>query len=84
MAYLAFKLTVHDLFADNTQSDVQALGANSTIEDSFTAVSADGGEQVVTVTITGVDDAEVLTGVSNGTLTEDTERFLLLLEPFCY
>jgi len=38
--------------ADNTKDAVQALGANSTIEDSFTAVSADGSEQVVTVTIT--------------------------------
>ena len=62
--------------ADNTQSAIQALGANSTIEDSFTAVSADGSEQVVTVTITGVDDAEVLTGVSNGTVIEDTGETL--------
>ena len=55
--------------ADNTQDAVQALSANSTVEDSFTAVSSDGSEQVVTVTITGVDDAEVLTGISNGTVT---------------
>ena len=62
--------------ADNTQIAVQSLGANSTIEDSFTAVSADGSEQVVTVTITGVDDAEVLTGISSGTVTEDTGETL--------
>ena len=62
--------------ADNTQVAVQSLGANSTIEDSFTAVSADGSEQVVTVTITGVDDAEVLTGISSGTVTEDTGETL--------
>ena len=62
--------------ADNTQSTVQALGANSTIEDSFTAVSADGSEQIVTVTITGVDDAEVLTGISTGIVIEDTGETL--------
>ena len=62
--------------ADNTQGAIQALGAGSIIEDSFTAVSADGSEQVVTVTITGVDDAEVLTGVSNGTVIEDTGETL--------
>ena len=62
--------------ADNTQDAVQALGAGSIIEDSFTAVSAGGNEQVVTVTITGVDDVEVLSGISNGTVTEDTEETL--------
>lgn len=62
--------------ADNTNSAVQNLGSNSSIEDSFTAISADGTEQVVTVTITGVDDPEIITGVFNGTVTEDTGETL--------
>ena len=62
--------------ADNTNSAVQNLGSNSSMEDSFTAISADGTEQVVTVTITGVDDPEIITGVFNGTVTEDTGETL--------
>ncbi len=62
--------------ADNTQNVIQALGSNSTVDDSFTAVSADGAEQIVTVTITGVDDAEVITGTTSGTVTEDDGEIL--------
>ena len=62
--------------ADNTQDAIQALAANSIIEDSFTAVSADSNEQVITVTITGIDDVEVLSGISTGSVTEDTGETL--------
>ena len=58
--------------ADNTNSAIQNISFNSSIEDSFTAVSADGTEQIVTVTITGIDDPEIITGVFSGTVTEDT------------
>ena len=62
--------------ADNTQGVVQALGTTSTVEDTFTAISADGNEQIIKIIITGVDDAEVLGGVSTGSITEDTGEIL--------
>ena len=61
---------------DNTQLAVQSLGTTSNVEDSFTAISADGNEQVIKVTITGVDDVEVLGGVSTANVTEDTGETL--------
>ena len=42
--------------ADTTQAAIQALGAGETLTDSFTATTADGTSQLVTVTITGVND----------------------------
>jgi VCBS repeat-containing protein len=52
---------------DNANATVQSLSAGQTLADSFTAVSADGSTQVVTITITGADDgAGGSTG--NGTL----------------
>ena len=42
--------------ASNSNSTIQALGAGDAITDTFTAVSADGTTQVVTVTITGAND----------------------------
>ncbi|MCF2873045.1 FG-GAP-like repeat-containing protein, partial [Octadecabacter sp. G9-8] len=43
--------------ADNTQAAIQALGEGETLTDSFTVLSADGTEETVTVTITGVSGA---------------------------
>ena len=57
--------------ANNAQSAIQALGAGQTLTDSFTAVTADGTTQTVTVTITGAFDAAVVGGVSTGSVTED-------------
>ena len=46
--------------ANNGQSAIQHLGAGQTITDGFTAVSSDGSSsQVVTVTISGTNDAPV-------------------------
>ena len=47
---------------DNNNAAVQALNAGDTLTDSFTATTADGTAQVVTVTITGTNDAAVITG----------------------
>jgi VCBS repeat-containing protein len=58
--------------ADNTQAGIQALGLGATLSDSFTAVTADGTTQVVTVTITGVNDGAVIAGTNTGGVTEDT------------
>jgi VCBS repeat-containing protein len=44
---------------DNDNAAVQALGAGATLNDTFTALTADGTAQVVTVTIHGEDDAAV-------------------------
>jgi VCBS repeat-containing protein len=52
--------TAHDEFA-----------AGKTYTDSFTATSADGTAKVVTVTITGTNDAAVIGGVSTASLIED-------------
>ncbi len=45
---------------DNTNAAVQALDGAATLTDAFTAVSADGTTQLVTVTINGVNDAPTL------------------------
>ena len=56
---------------DNANATVQALNTSSTpLTDSFTVKSADGTEQVVTVTINGSNDAAVISGTSTGTLLE--------------
>src|SRR3990167_4297708 len=62
--------------ADTTQSAIQALGLGDTLTDSFTAVTADGSTQVVTVTITGTNDAAVIAGDTTGDVTEDAAATL--------
>ena len=57
--------------ADNTQATLQALGAGDTLEDIITVSSADGTQQDVTITITGVNDEAVIGGTTTGTVTED-------------
>uniref|UniRef100_UPI003A94C77F tandem-95 repeat protein n=1 Tax=Marinobacter sp. TaxID=50741 RepID=UPI003A94C77F len=47
---------------DNTNATVQALSEGETLTDSFTATSADGSTQVVSVTIIGKDDKALITG----------------------
>jgi VCBS repeat-containing protein len=42
---------------DNTRPAVQALAAGAKVTDTFTAVTADGVAQLVTITVTGVNDA---------------------------
>ncbi|MEZ0469018.1 hypothetical protein C6W91_21050 [Phaeobacter sp. SYSU ZJ3003] len=62
--------------ADNTQAAIQELGAADELTDSFTAVTADGTEQVVTVKITGVNDIAVIGGDATGSVTEDAAATL--------
>ena len=50
---------------------VQALSEGETLTDSFTATSADGSTQVVSVTITGKDDAASLGGDTSAAVSED-------------
>ncbi len=49
---------------------MQALNGTATLTDSFTALTADGTEQVVTITIDGANDAAVISGDISGTVTE--------------
>ena len=61
---------------DNAHAGVQALGDGLTITDSFNAVTIDGTVKEVTITIVGVDDAEIITGTTSGIITEDTSDTL--------
>ncbi|CAN1497043.1 VCBS repeat [Burkholderiaceae bacterium] len=56
---------------NNANTTVQALAAGATLNDTFTVNAADGTPKVVTVTITGANDAAVIAGTSTGAITED-------------
>ncbi len=59
---------------NNTDPAVQALGAGQTLPaETFTVTSVDGTAQVITVTITGTNDAATITGTATASLTEDTD-----------
>ena len=58
--------------ADNSQTDIQQLGATESLEDRFTAVALDGTTQIITVTINGTNDVAIIGGVSTGVVTEDS------------
>ena len=47
---------------DDTDPAVQALNGAATLTDSFTALTADGTAQAVTITINGANDAATITG----------------------
>ena len=48
---------------DNNNAAVQALNVGGTLTDTFTVATIDGTEQVVSITITGANDAAVISGV---------------------
>ncbi|WP_294193296.1 VCBS domain-containing protein, partial [uncultured Sphingomonas sp.] len=58
--------------ADNTQRSIQEIGQGDTRTDTFTALTADGTEQTVTVTINGVNDAPVVMPPENSVLVDTT------------
>ncbi|MGE6291066.1 VCBS domain-containing protein, partial [Aeromonas media] len=58
-------------------SKVQYLGEGETKVETFTVQSVDGTEHTVTITITGVNDAAVITGSDTGGVTEDESTPLL-------
>ncbi|ABD06346.1 VCBS [Rhodopseudomonas palustris HaA2] len=57
---------------DNTDPAVNALNDLGTLSDSFTVLSADGTSQVVSITITGTNDAAIISGTATGAVDEDT------------
>ncbi len=57
--------------ADNTQTAIQRLGAGSTLIDTITIQSIDGTTHDVSITINGTNDAAVIAGDDQGSVTED-------------
>ena len=52
------------------QSAVQDLDAGDVVNDTITFTATDGSTQVVTVAITGTDDASVISGTVTGAVSE--------------
>ena len=55
---------------DDTNTAVQALNVGQSLTDTFTATTVDGTEQPVTITISGRNDAAVISGDVTGTVIE--------------
>ena len=55
---------------NNTNSAVQALNVGNTLTDSFTVTTVDGTAQVVTITISGSNDAAIVSGTATGSVIE--------------
>ncbi|WFU38082.1 VCBS domain-containing protein [Bradyrhizobium sp. CB82] len=55
---------------DNSNSAVQALNDGQQLTDTFTVKTADGTAQLVTITITGTNDAAVVSGDITGAVVE--------------
>ena len=71
--YGSYTLTAAGLWTytlDDNNAAVQALNAGETLTDTFTAVTTDGTQQLVTITINGRNDAAVISGAANGSVTE--------------
>ena len=71
--YGSYTLTAAGVWAytlDNSNAAVQALNAGETLTDTFTAVTTDGTQQLVTITINGRNDAAVISGDATGAVTE--------------
>lgn len=59
---------------DNASAQVQSLAAGAQASETFTVVSLDGtASQQVTVSVTGTNDAAVITGSASGSVTEDDQ-----------
>ena len=71
--YGRFTLTAAGVWSytlDNGNAAVQALNVSQTLTDTFAVTTADGTLQVVTITITGANDAAVISGDIAGTVVE--------------
>ena len=71
--YGTFTLTVTGLWTytlDDNNTAVQALNAGETLIDTFTAVTTDGAQQPVTITINGANDTAAVTGPVTGAVVE--------------
>ena len=55
---------------DNADGDTDALDGGDSVEDSFTIAASDSNSVNVVITVTGADDASVVSGVFAGTVKE--------------
>ena len=55
---------------DNSNSTVQALQAGAHLADTFTVTAAEGTQQLISIDITGANDAAVISGTASGSVTE--------------
>ena len=69
-AYGSFTLTAGTWTYTLDQSAVQDLDASDVVNDTITYTATDGATQQITVTITGTDDASVITGTVTGAVNE--------------
>ena len=69
-SYGNFELTSGTWTYTLDQSAVQDLDAGETVTDTTTYTASDSSTQQITVTITGTDDASVITGTVGGAVTE--------------
>ena len=60
---------------DNSNGAVQALGDRQTLTETITVRSADGTTQNIVVTVTGTNDAAVITGTGGHLLEEDNRYY---------
>src|SRR5439155_6306009 len=71
--YGSFTMTTAGVWVytlDNSNSAVQALNVGGTLTDTFTVTTIDGTTKLVTITITGSNDAAVISGTSTGSVIE--------------
>jgi VCBS repeat-containing protein len=71
--YGTFTMTASGVWTytlNEANSAVQALNIGDTLTDTFTVTTIDGTAQVVTITITGANDAAVISGTTTGSVIE--------------
>ena len=71
--YGTFTMTAAGLWIytlDDANHAVQALNVGDTLTDTFTVTTADGTAQMVTVTISGSNDAAIISGATTGSVVE--------------
>ncbi len=70
--YGTFSIDAAGNWSYTRTSNLDAMNAGDVLADGFTVVSADGtASQLVTITITGVNDIASITGDNAGSMTED-------------
>ncbi|WOH65378.1 VCBS domain-containing protein [Bradyrhizobium sp. BWA-3-5] len=73
--YGSFTMTAAGVWTytlDNANAAVQALNAGERLTDTFTVATVDGTTQVVMITITGANDAAIISGSVAGSVVEAT------------
>ncbi|WP_199899757.1 VCBS domain-containing protein, partial [Sneathiella glossodoripedis] len=58
-------------YTANDSAELQALGADDVVSDTLVVTTPDGTTHTITVTLEGVNDMPVITGVDTGSVAED-------------